>query len=53
MRELRLMLFTLFAFIGICFVVSMFTQNTAKDGKDRDHAFMTFMHGVRFLFLNF
>lgn len=53
MRESLLMIFTLFAFIGICFVVGIFTRNTEKDDKERDHVFMTFMRGLGSVLLVF
>lgn len=51
MREFGQMIFTLLALIGICFIVGIFTRNTEKDDKDRDHAVMTFMRGLGFVLL--
>ena len=53
MREFGQMIFTLLAFVGICFIVGVCTRHTENDEKDRDHAFMTFMRGLGFCLLAF
>ena len=53
MREFGQMIFTLLAFVGICFIVGVCTRHTENDEEDRDHAFMTFMRGLGFCLLAF
>ena len=53
MREFGIMIFTLFAFVGICFIVGVCTRHTENDEEDRDNAFMTFMRGLGFCLLAF
>lgn len=50
MREFGIMIFTLLAFVGICFIVGVCTRHTENDEKDRDHAFMTFIVGLSFAY---
>lgn len=47
------MIFTLLAFVGICFIVGVCTRNTESYEKDKDDAFMTFMRGLGFCLLGF
>ena len=51
MRDFGIMIFTLFAFVGICFIVGICTRGTEKNEKDKDHAVMTFMRGLGFVYL--
>ena len=53
MKDFGLMVFTLLAFVGICFTVGICTRGTETNEKDRDHAFMTFMRGLGFCLLAF
>ncbi len=53
MRDFGIMIFTLFAFVGICFIVGICTRGTEKNEKDKDHAVMTFMRGLGFCLLAF
>ena len=53
MKDFGLMVFTLLAFVGICFIVGICTRGTETNEKDRDHAFMTFMRGLGFCLLAF
>ena len=51
MREFGI--FTLLAFVGICFIAGVCTRNTERNEKDKDHTFMTFMRGLGFCLLGF
>lgn len=53
MSEFGIMIFTLLAFVGICFIVGVCTRSTETNEKDKDHAFMTFMRGLGFCLLAF
>lgn len=53
MKEFGIILLTLLAFVGICFIVGVCTRNTESNEKDKDHAFMTFMRGLGFCLLGF
>lgn len=48
-----MMIFTLLALVGICFIVGVCTRGTEKNEKDKDQSFMTFMRGVGFCILGF
>ena len=53
MREFGMTIFTLLAFVGICFIVGVCTRHTENNEEDRDHALMTFMRGLGFCLLAF
>lgn len=46
------MIFSLLAFVGICFIVGVCTSST-ETGGDRHTAFNTFMRGLGFCLLAF
>ena len=53
MKEFGIMIITLLAVVGICFLVGVCTRNTENNEKDRDDAFMTLMRGLGFCLLAF